>query len=35
LRVVWSTNWNQNVGQERVWLMELEVPDGQIASIEN
>jgi len=27
-RVVWTTNWNQNVGQERVWLVELDMPAG-------
>ena len=27
-RVVWATNWNQNVGAERVWLMELDLPAG-------
>lgn len=32
-RVVWSTNWNQNVGQERVWLMELEIPYEAMTSI--
>jgi hypothetical protein len=34
-RVVWSTNWNQHVGQERVWLMQLEIPGEALASIEN
>lgn len=24
-RVVWATNWGRNPGQERVWLMQLEV----------
>lgn len=24
--VVWSTNWSQYVGQERVWLMRLDIP---------
>jgi hypothetical protein len=34
-RVVWSTNWNQNVGQERVWLMQLDTPTEEMASIGN
>lgn len=34
-RVVWSTNWNQNVGQERVWLMQLDIPAEEMASIGN
>ncbi len=25
-RVVWATNWNRNVGRERVWLMQLDMP---------
>jgi hypothetical protein len=25
-RVVWATNWNANVGQDKVWMMELQVP---------
>lgn len=25
-KVVWATNWNRGVGQERVWLMELTIP---------
>lgn len=25
-RVVWATNWNEQVGQERVWLMQLDMP---------
>jgi len=27
-RVVWATNWNQNVGQEKVWVVELDMPAG-------
>jgi PKD repeat protein len=27
-RVVWATNWNQHVGEERVWLMQLDLPPG-------
>ena len=26
--VVWATNWNQHVGDERVWLMQLAMPAG-------
>lgn len=26
-RVVWATNWNTNVGQDKVWMMELRIPD--------
>jgi hypothetical protein len=26
-RVVWATNWNTNVGQDKVWVMELRVPN--------
>ncbi len=25
-RVVWASNWNRNVGQERAWLMQLDMP---------
>ncbi len=35
LRVVWSTNWNQDVGEERVWLMQMTIPADAVASIEN
>lgn len=34
-RVVWATNWNRNVGQERVWLMELEIPAAEMALFGN
>jgi hypothetical protein len=27
-RVVWATNWNQHVGEDRVWLMQLDMPTG-------
>ncbi|MCC6797101.1 MAG: hypothetical protein IT366_18435 [Candidatus Hydrogenedentes bacterium] len=27
-RIVWATNWNQNVGQEKVWLVECPLPKG-------
>ena len=27
-RVVWATNWGRNLGQERVWVMELAMPQG-------
>lgn len=27
-RVVWASNWGQDVGQERVWLMQLDLPQG-------
>ncbi len=26
--VVWATNWNQRVGQEKVWEMQLDMPAG-------
>lgn len=26
-RVVWATNWNTNVGQDKVWMMELHIPE--------
>jgi hypothetical protein len=26
-RIVWATNWNQHVGAERVWCMELTMPE--------
>lgn len=32
-RIVWATNWNQNVGQERVWLMELNMPAGWMSAL--
>jgi hypothetical protein len=25
-KIVWASNWNQNVGQERVWLLQLDMP---------
>jgi len=34
-RVVWATNWSRHVGEERVWLMQLDVPAGAAASIGN
>jgi len=34
-RVVWATNWNQHVGQERVWLMQLDLPTDEMALIGN
>ncbi|MEW6250278.1 MAG: hypothetical protein AB1716_06505 [Planctomycetota bacterium] len=27
-RIVWATNWGQDVGRERVWLMQLALPPG-------
>ncbi len=27
-KIVWATNWNQNVGQERVWILQLHMPPG-------
>ncbi len=27
-RIVWASNWSQDVGQGRVWLVELEMPAG-------
>jgi hypothetical protein len=27
-KVVWATNWSQNVGQERVWVVQLDMPTG-------
>lgn len=27
-RVVWASNWSQNVGQEQVWDMQLDMPAG-------
>ncbi|MBN1492504.1 MAG: thrombospondin type 3 repeat-containing protein [Phycisphaerae bacterium] len=35
MRIVWATNWNQNVGQERVWLMEMAMPAGWTTSLDN
>ncbi|MFH1417656.1 MAG: hypothetical protein ABII12_05135 [Planctomycetota bacterium] len=32
-KVVWATNWNRNVGQERVWLMELDIPTAWLDSL--
>lgn len=26
MKVIWATNWNQNVGQERIWDMQLDLP---------
>jgi len=25
-KIVWATNWNRNVGQERVWVQQLDMP---------
>jgi PKD repeat protein len=27
-RIVWATNWNQNVGSKKVWDMEIDLPAG-------
>jgi hypothetical protein len=32
-KVVWATNWNQDVGQEKVWVMELDMPAGWSAAL--
>jgi hypothetical protein len=32
-KVVWATNWNRHVGEERVWLMELEIPPAWLAAL--
>jgi hypothetical protein len=36
-RIVWATNWNQNVGQqpEKVWLMQMILPTGWTSSLGN
>ncbi len=34
-RVVWATNWGQEVGSEQVWLMELALPAGWQAALED
>lgn len=30
-KVVWTSNWNQNVGEEKVFLLQLDMPDDWIA----
>jgi hypothetical protein len=32
-KVVWATNWNRDVGQERVWLMEMDIPSVWLKSV--
>jgi hypothetical protein len=32
-KVVWATNWNKNVGKEKVWLMQLNMPAGWMNSL--
>jgi len=32
-RVIWATNWNQNVGDERVWNVELDLPAGWMTTL--
>lgn len=32
-KVVWATNWNRAVGQERVWLMELSIPPAWLEAL--
>ena len=32
-KVVWATNWNRQVGQERVWLMEMDVPSAWLEEL--
>lgn len=27
-KVVWATNWDQHVGEERVWVVQLDMPEG-------
>jgi len=34
-RIVWATNWNMNVGQERVWLVEMDMPVDWNVSFQN
>jgi hypothetical protein len=31
--VTWATNWNQHVGDQRVWVMQLNMPAGWAASL--
>jgi hypothetical protein len=33
-KIVWATNWNQNVGQEKVWLMQLNMPTGWVNTLD-
>ena len=28
MKIIWATNWNTKVGQERVWCMQLDMPLG-------
>jgi hypothetical protein len=32
-KIVWATNWNQNVGQEKVWLAQLNMPASWTGSL--
>lgn len=33
-RVVWASNWSQSVGQERVWLMQTNLPTAWMATFQ-
>jgi hypothetical protein len=33
-KVVWATNWNRSVGEERVWLMEMDIPTAWLSALE-
>lgn len=32
-KIVWATNWNKDVGKEKVWLMQLDMPAGWMNSL--
>jgi hypothetical protein len=34
-KIVWASNWNQHVGEERVWLMQLTMPAGWIDALKS
>ncbi len=34
-RIVWASNWNQNVGQERVWVLQMQLSTAWLISLGN
>lgn len=32
-RVVWATNWGRSVGEDRVWLMQLDIPPAWLSAL--
>jgi len=34
-KIIWATNWGQNVGEERVWAVQTDLPVGALETIGN